>query len=313
MARKRTALDREISRVQKNTRNKLYRLRKQKGVVNTEELDPRRDTSGMSGSQKIAYLKTLSDFNSRDNSFHVQSNGVAIPHTRFTRFMEKLETQAKRSVQRLSDIESAYRETLSKRQRSIANRAKRMENAKGDLLSLNKIQEDVAELSKMVGAVGRVIDERNAYDQRRNMAMRWNAATGDFELPQNVRYADLEPVIRALPFESLSEFEREERRWKAFRDDDQREKAARNWQAYGAERLRDAGYGEFAEMLEELDMEQLDWMHYYTQFDDWLSRVWYEDKKGNYRKMTKLPDETNQEYLGNLVDIIYVASGRFAK
>ena len=66
MPNKRSELDREISRVQKNTRNKIYRFRV-KGVSDADiaAVDPRRSTKGMSTAEKRASLRELQRFNGR--------------------------------------------------------------------------------------------------------------------------------------------------------------------------------------------------------------------------------------------------------
>lgn len=70
MPNKRSDLDREISRVQKNTRNKIYRFRV-KGVSDADiaAVDPRRSTKGMTTAQKRAYLRELQTFNGRDTGY----------------------------------------------------------------------------------------------------------------------------------------------------------------------------------------------------------------------------------------------------
>ena len=70
MPNNRSELDREISRVQKNTRNKIYRFRV-KGVSDADiaAVDPRRSTKGMTTDQKRAYLRELQTFNGRDTGY----------------------------------------------------------------------------------------------------------------------------------------------------------------------------------------------------------------------------------------------------
>lgn len=72
MANKRSNLDVEISRVQKNTRNKIYRFRK-KGLSEEDiaEIDPRRSTKGMTTAEKRAYLRQLQTFNGRETGYTV--------------------------------------------------------------------------------------------------------------------------------------------------------------------------------------------------------------------------------------------------
>lgn len=76
MPAKRSRLDREISRVQKNTRNKIYRFRL-KGVSDEDisRIDPRRSTKGMTTAEKRAYLKELQTFNGRDTGYTAGRDG----------------------------------------------------------------------------------------------------------------------------------------------------------------------------------------------------------------------------------------------
>lgn len=72
MARKRTDLDKTISRLQKNAGNKLYRMRKA-GAADDDivAIDPRRSTVGMNGSQKAAYARELERFNRRGGTYSI--------------------------------------------------------------------------------------------------------------------------------------------------------------------------------------------------------------------------------------------------
>lgn len=72
--KKRTELDIEISRLQKNARNKLYRLRK-KGAINAQisaAFNPvirAVELKGMSVVEKRQYAQKLREFNSRENAY----------------------------------------------------------------------------------------------------------------------------------------------------------------------------------------------------------------------------------------------------
>lgn len=71
---KRTELDKEVSRLQKNARNKLYRLRK-KGAINAQisaafnPLIPAAKLKGMSTVEKRQYAQKLREFNARENAY----------------------------------------------------------------------------------------------------------------------------------------------------------------------------------------------------------------------------------------------------
>lgn len=71
---KRTELDKEISRLQKNARNKLYRLRK-KGAINAQisaafnSVIPANELKGMTAIEKRQYAQKLREFNARENTY----------------------------------------------------------------------------------------------------------------------------------------------------------------------------------------------------------------------------------------------------
>lgn len=72
--KKRTELDKEVSRLQKNARNKLYRLR-QKGAINAQisaafnPVIPAAELKGMSTVEKRQYAQKLREFNARENGY----------------------------------------------------------------------------------------------------------------------------------------------------------------------------------------------------------------------------------------------------
>ena len=66
----RTDLDKTISRLQKNTRNKLYRMRKAgASAEDVYYIDPRKSTEGMTTAEKKAYARELTDFNKRGGTY----------------------------------------------------------------------------------------------------------------------------------------------------------------------------------------------------------------------------------------------------
>jgi hypothetical protein len=72
--KKRTEIDKEVSRLQKNARNKLYRLR-QKGAINAQisaafnPVIPAAELKGMSAVEKRQYAQKLREFNARENVY----------------------------------------------------------------------------------------------------------------------------------------------------------------------------------------------------------------------------------------------------
>ena len=105
--KKRTDLDKTISRLQKNARNKIYRLRRA-GASDEDiaAIDPRRSTKGMNGSQKAAYARALARFNARDNAYTVSEdyfgNRGLIPAGLIKRYRE-VEASVNKTIRQVQD------------------------------------------------------------------------------------------------------------------------------------------------------------------------------------------------------------------
>lgn len=105
--KKRTDLDKTISRLQKNARNKIYRLRRA-GASDEDiaAIDPRRATKGMNGSQKAAYARALARFNARDNAYTVSEdyfgNRGLIPTGLIKRYRE-VEASVNKTIRQVQD------------------------------------------------------------------------------------------------------------------------------------------------------------------------------------------------------------------
>ena len=103
--KKRTDLDKTISRLQKNARNKIYRLRRA-GASDEDiaAIDPRRSTKGMNGSQKAAYARALARFNARDNAYTVSEdyfgNRGLIP-TRLIKRYREVEASVNKTIRQV--------------------------------------------------------------------------------------------------------------------------------------------------------------------------------------------------------------------
>ena len=103
--KKRTDLDKTISRLQKNARNKIYRLRRA-GASDEDiaAIDPRRSTKGMNGSQKAAYARALARFNARDNAYTVSEdyfgNRGLIP-TRLIKSYREVEASVNKTIRQV--------------------------------------------------------------------------------------------------------------------------------------------------------------------------------------------------------------------
>lgn len=118
--KKRTELDKEVSRLQKNARNKLYRLRK-KGAINAQisaafnPVVPFTELKGMSAVEKRQYAQKLREFNARENAYTftrgaevvIQREGTPIRSTElWQRRLEEAELNVIRAdnARRLKDI-----------------------------------------------------------------------------------------------------------------------------------------------------------------------------------------------------------------
>lgn len=105
--KKRTDLDKTISRLQKNARNKIYRLRRA-GASDEDiaAIDPRRPTKDMNGSQKAAYARALARFNARDNAYTVSEdyfgNRGLIPAGLIKRYRE-VEASVNKTIRQVQD------------------------------------------------------------------------------------------------------------------------------------------------------------------------------------------------------------------
>lgn len=81
--KQRTELDKEVSRLQKNARNKLYRLRK-KGAINAQisaafnPVIPAAELKGMSTVEKRQYAQKLREFNARENAYNFKKGTEVI-------------------------------------------------------------------------------------------------------------------------------------------------------------------------------------------------------------------------------------------
>lgn len=129
--RKRTDLDKTISRLQKNARNKMYRMRKA-GASDEDiaAIDPRRSTAGMNGSQKAAYARELERFNRRGGTYSITRDywgDVAIVPTAklneyqraerdFNNWIDKVRKNAQRQYGNLPYFSGDALEPLSKQE-----------------------------------------------------------------------------------------------------------------------------------------------------------------------------------------------------
>lgn len=295
MAKHRTELDKQISRAQKNARNKLYRIR-QAGAINTEEFDPRvsqQELKGMNGSQKKAYLRKLELFNKRQNKIIVQpQNGVAIPETKLKAYRQaELEVNAARLLRRAQieeSVKSAAQRDIAKIRETVTKEIARRERAE-------KLGKPYKPLKKSERAM-------------RGMPVQWSKLDVDYlakaqsyydpvfkqlKPGERNKFQDIVPIFMREAFPSVKAVE--EQTVKAKKAKERIKVARKRYPQYRRaliEKAMFSGYPELAEAIRSLTYEQLDYLHYYTDFDGWGSffsslqgyikgeQAYFEDERG---------------------------------
>jgi hypothetical protein len=275
MARKkRTELDKEISRAQKNARNKLYRIRKN-GAINTDEFDPRvspQELKAMNGSQKKAYLRKLKLFNKRSNKIVVQKgNGIAVPETLLKQYRQaELEVNAARILRREQieeSVKTAAQKDIEKIREVVNTETARKERAE-------KQGKPYKPLEKSVRAMrGMPVDwQRLDIDYMVTASAYYDPV---FKRPvpgERNRFQDIVPIWMQEEFPSVESVEVQTRKAKEAK---KRIKVARKrypqYRAALVEKAMFSGYPELAEAIRALTYAQLDYLHYYTDFDAWGS------------------------------------------
>lgn len=277
MARKkRTALDKEISRAQKNTRSKLYRLRK-RGATNTEELSPIESTQGMNGSQKAAYLRRLKRFNERSNSYVVQENNVAIPRKTLEEY-RKAESEANKVRMDFRAKIIRSRETGAKRfiaqlQKAADAERKKVMEAQRTGKPYHPDKKNL-EIMRKVGAVPKAYADRDITLD----VMQFALAQSDrvMRIERQGKFADIMPFIMKEDFASVQAAEREIRAAKEAKQDikDARKHYA-SWKEGIVSKMAANGYGDLTDEIRGLSNSQMDWLHYFTEFDELTSQFKY--------------------------------------
>lgn len=274
--KKRTALDIEISKAQKNARNKLYRLRR-RGATNTAELSPIESTAGMNGSQKAAYLRRLKRFNERSNSYVVQENNVAIPKRTLEEY-RKAESEANRvrmefRAKIIKSRETGAKRFISQLQKAADAERKRVMEAQRTGKPYRPDKKNLDILRK-VGAVPRAYADRDITLD----VMQFALAQSDrvMRIERQGKFADIMPFIMKEDFASVQAAEREIRAAKEAKQDirDARKHYA-SWKEGIAAKMTANGYGDLTDEIRGLSNSQMDWLHYFTEFDELTSQFKY--------------------------------------
>ena len=277
MARKkRTALDKEISRAQKNTRSKLYRLRK-RGATNTEELSPIESTQGMNGSQKAAYLRRLKRFNERSNSYVVQENNVAIPRKTLEEY-RKAESEANKvrmefRAKIIKSRETGAKKFIAQLQKAADAERKKVMEAQRTGKPYHPDKKNL-EIMRKVGAVPKAYADRDITLD----VMQFALAQSDrvMRIERQGKFADIMPFIMKEDFASVQAAEREIRAAKEAKQDikDARKHYA-SWKEGIVSKMAANGYGDLTDEIRGLSNSQMDWLHYFTEFDELTSQFKY--------------------------------------
>ena len=271
----------EIRKLQKNARNKLYRLRK-KGIVNANigssvvPVIPMAEVAAMSKREQMVYARELKRFNSRENKIELsgeseeyilQRNNVAISAPdvwdyRLAEARANIERQAVRE-----QIELAREETYASLDLESALDFERYE-----------------------------IDPQQQAD----------ILAGGQSL--HSRFQDLTPVIMREGFASDEAIRRAtERQRKAISiiNMKRNEKRYRDWRAGIVSRMVDNGYTEGAEYVADLTLEQMDWLRYYTDFTELTNTYLYQNDYIRGRAMAS--EDTLSTYEGLIIELVQQA------
>lgn len=297
MPRKRTLLDREISRLEKNARNKVYRLER-RGATNARAYSPMFDDSGervnpraMNGAQKLAYARRLQAFNSRDNAFMVADSGQALSKREYNRYLQladKLTQQRRKAEERLA--EQARR--TENRLRTRAERALAEEERRRAWYEKHGTYRgrEYKMKSESRSAIEAWQDFQAQQVGGRETLRVFDAVTPNVvpETPEQLRQ-----LIGALQ----SSIEKLRTRHSPARDKD--------WKRGIAARLEEHGYAEVADEWNGLTRSQREWLHYYTDFSTLASQFRYETQYA--RGETRMPADVFDDAASQMMELIRIA------
>lgn len=291
-------LDDDIRRAQKNAGNKLYRIRR-KGAVNADELDPRLDRAewrGMDYNAKRRYLRKLQNFTSRENRIYVQSNDVAVPEKLLKKY---------RALEKKSNSAKLNLRTSIERNR-IAGVRQEVRQLRAALRTLKKDGFDPAS-----DAVQFIRSRAQVFDYNVNDMLELVKRQG--KVPERNKFSDLNILNTDQNFVSVEALKAAIKAQGTLIERITGNRAARyrDWQTGIASKLRDNGYGELAEQIFLLSTKQLDWLHYYTDFDAYTNMFKYEADygKGVARYSDRQLDDAS-EHIQQLIDASWSLGGR---
>lgn len=275
----------ELSRLQKNARNKLYRLRK-KGITNAQlnqmAVPVKRwgEVQTMSIREQNAYARQLREFNSREN--RIETQGTSLNYV----------------LQRNSNIalpyEKVFEYRIAEAERNIirANRRARLESIRENV-ELNK-PDDVVEA---VESITKNLPEKIS---------REDFGRGGAE---NL-VAQVEP--RNTPFKSLKQLENAIKAYnrsveRAPKTDEALTKQNRGYIESVINRLSDEGYltEELINILNNLNDDQIYYLYHYTDFDALTAVYRYEqDYDEGHSSVAEETKGTNFDRIWSMLNIV---------
>ena len=275
----------ELSRLQKNARNKLYRLRK-KGITNAQinqmavPVKSWDEVQTMSTREQNAYARQLREFNSREN--RIETQGKSLNYV----------------LQRNSNIALPYEKVFEYRiieaERNIirAERRERLESIRENV-ELNKSDDVIAE----VESITKNLPERIS---------REDFGRGGAE---NL-VAQVEP--RNTPFKSLKQLENAIKAYntsvkRAPKTDEALTRQNRGYIESVINRLSDEGYltEELFELLNNLNDDQIYYLYHYTEFDALTSVYRYQRDYDKGRSgVSEATKGSNYDVLQSMLNIV---------
>lgn len=275
----------ELSRLQKNARNKLYRLRK-KGIINAQlnqmavPVKSWGEVQTMSKREQNAYARQLREFNSRENRIEVQGNSLNY------------------ILQRNSNIalpsEKVFEYRLLEAERNIirAERRKRLESIRENV-ELNKPDDVIA----AVESITKNLPERIS---------REDFGRGGAE---NL-VAQVEP--RNTPFKSLEQLENAIKAYRrsvknAPKTDEALTRKNRAYIESISNRLSDEGYltEELTNILDNLTDDQIYYLYHYTAFDALTNVYRYtRDYEKGHSSVADATKGTNYDSILSMLSIV---------
>lgn len=275
----------ELSRLQKNARNKLYRLRK-KGITNAQlnqmpvPVKSWDKVQAMSIREQNAYARQLKEFNSREN--RIETQGKSLNYV----------------LQRNSNIALPYEKVFEYRilegERNIirAERRARLERIRENV-ELNKSDDVVAAVESITKNLPEKISREDF------------GRGGAENLVAQVE-------ARNTPFKSLEQLENAIKAYNrsvknAPKTDEALTKQNRSYIESVTNRLSDEGYlsEELAEILNNLNDDQIYYLYHYTDFDSLTSVYRYTgDYDKGYSSVADLTKGDNFDSIFSIVNIV---------